>query len=215
MLYLALIVEPPAAGRRACRSWCCSSRPTRCSRGRCSPLAAPLCAPGRRRGVPRLPRARRRRPRPDPRLPSAGLRATWRRALADRRGRRRRGRGAARGRADAVRARPRRWSRCRSSPCSRVLAVAVGPARPRRDRRGAARARCATWSGRALYLGLRRWYLTAVSLVALVVQAGVFAAAPAHRARRSPHPPLLFFAWTNSRFTLRPVLDLDDGSSPP
>ena len=57
-------------------------------------------------------------------------------------------------------------------------------------------------------LGLRRWYLTAASLVALVVQAGVFAAAPAIGLGITASA-ILFFAWTNSRFTLRPVLDLD------
>ena len=57
-------------------------------------------------------------------------------------------------------------------------------------------------------LGLRRWYLTAASLAALVVQAGVFAAAPAIGLGITASA-FLFFAWTNSRFTLRPVLDLD------
>lgn len=57
-------------------------------------------------------------------------------------------------------------------------------------------------------LGIRRWYLTAVSLVALVVQAGVFTAAPAIGVGVTASA-ILFFAWTNSRFTLRPVLDLD------
>jgi uncharacterized membrane protein YesL len=58
-------------------------------------------------------------------------------------------------------------------------------------------------------LGLRRWYLTAASLIALVVQAGVFAAAPAIGLGITASA-ILFFTWTNSRFTLRPVLDLDE-----
>lgn len=58
-------------------------------------------------------------------------------------------------------------------------------------------------------LGIRRWYLTAASLVALVVQAGVFSAAPAIGLGITASA-ILFFVWTNSRFTLRPVLDLDE-----
>ena len=58
-------------------------------------------------------------------------------------------------------------------------------------------------------LGIRRWYLTAASLVALDVQAGVFAAAPAIGLGITASA-ILFFVWTNSRFTLRPVLDLDE-----
>jgi hypothetical protein len=57
-------------------------------------------------------------------------------------------------------------------------------------------------------LGLRRWYLTAASLIALIVQAGVFAAAPAIGLGITASA-ILYFTWTNSRFTLRPVLDLD------
>src|SRR6478735_5946517 len=58
-------------------------------------------------------------------------------------------------------------------------------------------------------LGLRRWYLTALSLVALALQAGVFAAAPAIGLGITASA-ILFFVWTNSRFTLRPVLELDE-----
>lgn len=88
-----------------------------------------------------------------------------------------------------------------------VLAVAVGlialvaiaevPTAPLRDVLRA--------SG---YLGLRRWYLTAVSLAALAVQAAVFAAAPAIGLGLTASAAL-YLAWTNSRYTLRPVLDLD------
>jgi uncharacterized membrane protein YesL len=61
----------------------------------------------------------------------------------------------------------------------------------------------------SLYLSLRRWYLTAVSLAALAAQVAVFATAPALGLGLTASAAL-FFAWTNSRYTLRPVLDLDE-----
>ena len=61
----------------------------------------------------------------------------------------------------------------------------------------------------SLYLSLRRWYLTAASLAALAAQVAVFATAPALGLGLTASAAL-FFAWTNSRFTLRPVLDLDE-----
>jgi uncharacterized membrane protein YesL len=61
----------------------------------------------------------------------------------------------------------------------------------------------------SLYLSLRRWYLTAASLVVLGLQAAVFAAAPALGLGLTASAAL-YLAWTNSRFTLRPVLDLDE-----
>ncbi|WP_203580714.1 ferredoxin-NADPH reductase [Microbacterium hibisci] len=61
----------------------------------------------------------------------------------------------------------------------------------------------------AAYLSLRRWYLTALSLAVLAVQAAVFAAAPALGLGLTASAAL-YFAWTNSRYTLRPVLDLDE-----
>ncbi|MFE5408352.1 ferredoxin-NADPH reductase [Microbacterium sp. NPDC056569] len=61
----------------------------------------------------------------------------------------------------------------------------------------------------SLYLSLRRWYLTAASLAALAAQIAVFATAPALGLGLTASAAL-FFAWTNSRFTLRPVLDLDE-----
>lgn len=61
----------------------------------------------------------------------------------------------------------------------------------------------------AAYLGLRRWYLTAVSLAALAAQGAVFAAAPAIGLGLTASA-VLYLAWTNSRFTLAPVLDLDE-----
>lgn len=58
----------------------------------------------------------------------------------------------------------------------------------------------------ALYLGLRRWYLSAISLVALIVQGGVFASAPAIGIGVTASAAF-YLAWTNARYTLRPVLD--------
>lgn len=65
----------------------------------------------------------------------------------------------------------------------------------------------------ALVLGTRRWYLTAASLGALAVQVAVFATAPAIGLGVTASA-VLYFAWTNSRFTLRPVLDLDPVADP-
>ena len=59
------------------------------------------------------------------------------------------------------------------------------------------------------YLGLQRWYVTAVSLAALAAQAAVFSTAPALGLGLTASAAL-YLAWTNSRFTLRPVLDLDE-----
>ena len=61
----------------------------------------------------------------------------------------------------------------------------------------------------AAYLGLRRWYLCAVSLIALGVQFALFANLPAI-ALGVTAAPALYLAWANSRFTLRPVLDIDE-----
>jgi uncharacterized membrane protein YesL len=61
----------------------------------------------------------------------------------------------------------------------------------------------------AAYLGLRRWYLCAVSLIALAVQFALFANMPAI-ALGVTAAPALYLAWANSRFTLRPVLDIDE-----
>jgi uncharacterized membrane protein YesL len=66
----------------------------------------------------------------------------------------------------------------------------------------------------SLYLSLRRWYLTAVSLAALAAQVAVFATAPALGLGLTASAAL-FFAWTNSRYTLRPVLDLDEKATAP
>jgi uncharacterized membrane protein YesL len=58
----------------------------------------------------------------------------------------------------------------------------------------------------ALYLCVRRWYLTALSLVVLGVQFGLFTTMPAI-AIGLTCAPALYVAWANSRYTLRPVLD--------
>lgn len=58
----------------------------------------------------------------------------------------------------------------------------------------------------ALYLGVRRWYLTALSFTVLGVQVALFTTMPAI-AIGLTCAPALYVAWANSRFTLRPVLD--------
>jgi len=61
----------------------------------------------------------------------------------------------------------------------------------------------------AAYLALRRWYLTAVSIAVIGMQAALFASIPAI-ALGITAAPVLYLAWANSRFTLRPVLDTDE-----
>lgn len=61
----------------------------------------------------------------------------------------------------------------------------------------------------AAYLGLRRWYLTAFSIVAIIVQVALFTTLPAI-ALGVTAAPILYLAWANSRFTLRPVLDTEE-----
>jgi uncharacterized membrane protein YesL len=56
-----------------------------------------------------------------------------------------------------------------------------------------------------LYLAVRRWYLTAVSLVVLAVLYTFFAAQPA-LALGLAAAPLLYVVWANSRFTLAAAL---------
>jgi uncharacterized membrane protein YesL len=60
----------------------------------------------------------------------------------------------------------------------------------------------------ALYLCVRRWYLTVLSLAVLGVQFGLFATMPAI-AIGLTCTPALYVVWANSRYTLRPVLDLE------
>ncbi|WP_435747530.1 DUF624 domain-containing protein [Microbacterium sp. PMB16] len=61
----------------------------------------------------------------------------------------------------------------------------------------------------ALYLSVRRWYLTVLSFVVLGVQFALFTTMPAI-AIGLACAPALYVAWANSRYTLRPVLDLDE-----
>lgn len=57
----------------------------------------------------------------------------------------------------------------------------------------------------SLYFGVRRWYLTAVSFFSIGLLVAAFVAKPA-LALGLAAAPLLYVAWANSRFSLRPVL---------
>ncbi|MEU4338019.1 hypothetical protein AB0F59_25755 [Micromonospora lupini] len=57
-----------------------------------------------------------------------------------------------------------------------------------------------------VYLAVRRWYLTAASLLVLALFAQILAARPAI-ALGLAAAPLLYVVWANSRFTLRAALD--------
>lgn len=61
----------------------------------------------------------------------------------------------------------------------------------------------------ALYLSVRRWYLTVLSFAVLGVQFALFTTMPAI-AIGLTCAPAVYVAWANSRYTLRPVLDLDE-----
>lgn len=61
----------------------------------------------------------------------------------------------------------------------------------------------------ALYLSLRRWYLTAVSFIVLAMQVGLFTTMPAIAVGLTA-APALYIAWANSRYTLRPVLETEE-----
>jgi len=61
----------------------------------------------------------------------------------------------------------------------------------------------------SLYLGVRRWYLTIVSLLTIGTQIALFTSMPAI-ALGLTMAPALYLAWANSRYTLRPVLSIDD-----
>jgi uncharacterized membrane protein YesL len=58
----------------------------------------------------------------------------------------------------------------------------------------------------SVYLATRRWYLTVVSLAVLGSQAVLFTIAPA-LALGLTAAPALYLVWANARYTLRPVLD--------
>lgn len=57
-----------------------------------------------------------------------------------------------------------------------------------------------------LYLAVRRWYLTAASLLVLALLAQLVTVRPAI-ALGLAAAPLLYVVWANSRFTMRPALD--------
>lgn len=57
----------------------------------------------------------------------------------------------------------------------------------------------------SVYLAVRRWYLTAVSFLALGLLGGLFTLHPAW-ALGLAATPLLYAVWGNSRYSLRPVL---------
>jgi uncharacterized membrane protein YesL len=66
----------------------------------------------------------------------------------------------------------------------------------------------------AVYLAVRRWYLTAVSLVVLLLLMQVIATRPAIGLGLVA-APLLYVVWANSRFSLRPALDTPTPPAPP
>lgn len=70
-----------------------------------------------------------------------------------------------------------------------------------------ARLRDVLWA--SLYFGLRRWYLTAGSLVVLAAFVWFFTTMPA-LALGLAAAPAFYLAWANSRHTLLPVLDVAD-----
>lgn len=78
-----------------------------------------------------------------------------------------------------------------------LLALVVIAERPAVRLRDALRA--------CLYLGLRRWYLTAFSMAVLVLLETLVASRPAI-ALGLAAAPLLYLVWANSRFTLREAL---------
>jgi uncharacterized membrane protein YesL len=62
------------------------------------------------------------------------------------------------------------------------------------------------------YLSVRRWYLSVVSLLVVGTQLAVFINLPAVGIGLTA-APALYLAWANSRFTLRPVLETEDGAA--
>lgn len=64
----------------------------------------------------------------------------------------------------------------------------------------------------SLYLGIRRWYLTVVSLLVLATQLMLFTSMPAV-ALGLTAAPALYLAWANSRYTLRPVLETEGATA--
>lgn len=78
-----------------------------------------------------------------------------------------------------------------------VLALVASVERPDARLRDVLRA--------SLYLGVRRWYLSALSLLALASLAGLFTLHPALAVGLAA-TPLLYLVWGNSRYSLTPVL---------
>jgi len=70
----------------------------------------------------------------------------------------------------------------------------------------APRARLRDILNASIYLSVRRWYLSVVSLIALATQVMVFTSLPAV-ALGLTAAPALYLAWANARYTLRPVLE--------
>ncbi len=64
----------------------------------------------------------------------------------------------------------------------------------------------------AAVLGVRRWYLTAVSLVVVASLAAFFVVKPA-LALGLAAAPLLYAVWANARHTLKPAIVVDDAAS--
>jgi hypothetical protein len=62
---------------------------------------------------------------------------------------------------------------------------------------------------RGAWFGVRRWYLTALSIVGFAVYAAAFVALPL-LALSVLASPALYLAWTNCRFTLHPAAHLAD-----
>jgi hypothetical protein len=60
----------------------------------------------------------------------------------------------------------------------------------------------------SIYLGVRRWHLTIVSIAVLATQAVLFTTLPAV-ALGLTAAPALYLAWANSRYTLQPVLEVE------
>lgn len=61
----------------------------------------------------------------------------------------------------------------------------------------------------AVYLAVRRWYLTAFSLLVVIGLGGAVAARPVIGLGLAT-APMLYIVWANSRYTLQPILRSDD-----
>lgn len=61
---------------------------------------------------------------------------------------------------------------------------------------------------RGAWFGVRRWYLTAISIVGLAIYAAAFVTLPL-LALSVLASPAFYLAWTNCRFTLHPAAHLD------